>query len=129
MFIKQNYNNNENSAERCKGKKMKKYIRTESGDFWELKEVGYYHKPDCASVVPAYAEYITASADEIYQLIKPGDLVQFRAGHARVMEDKDILNDGYVSSMLKIKAVYTQCEPYGTFTVQAIDFNGLWIIK
>ena len=109
---------------------MKKYARTKSGAIWELVD-GVYKKPGVANYVNPDSDSIVATDDNIRNLIMPGDLIRFMAGHARTIRQEEMLEleDGHISPLLKICEIYTQCAPKMDFVLQAFDHNGLWIVK
>lgn len=110
-------------------KKMKKYIRTKSGDIWELNSDGCYQKTNYGSIVNAGDSLIVDSSDNIMDLIHVGDLVTFCAGHSRTVDKEDLINNGHVSSFWKINKIYTKCVSDSSFQLQAVLEKELWIIK
>jgi len=53
-----------------------RFIRTMSGDIWELdRNTGNYRKPNCSTVVELDNESVVASSDQIKNLIRENDLI------------------------------------------------------
>ena len=117
---------------------MEKFVRTKSGDIWELVN-GVYRKPGVANYLEPGDESIIDRETEMYRLIKPGDLVIFTCGLGRIIEEKDMIHSvdlktgltdekACVSSMLKIDKIFTTYD--GTkYQIQARNHNGLWIVE
>lgn len=109
----------------------KKYIRTDSGDFWEWdKDEECYRRPGLGNVVFENANYIVAQSDNILDLVRPGDLVIFESGSGRVIEDKDIMDcTGCIPSVFKIKQIFVPSAYRDMYMSAAFNHNGLWILK
>lgn len=109
----------------------KKYIRTHSGDIWELSSDGFYRKPGVINHVSYDDKFIVESSDDLYKLIRPEDLVLFQAASGRIITEDDLVehegDKSYISSLLKLKAVYTTYSGE-KYILQAEKINGLWII-
>ena len=81
---------------------MEKYIRTESGDIWEL-DGEVYRKPNCANYVLPDDSAITDREDEMYRLVKAGDLLAFNYGGRYVVEEKQVFQSIDLATGIKDK--------------------------
>lgn len=103
----------------------KRFIRTSSGDFWELRKDGTYTKPNCATVIVPTLEFdcVVASADDVRDLIKDGDLVQYNNGSVELVKNANF-------DRKEVYAIYTQNTRFGNFEIKAIhSIDGFWILR
>lgn len=114
-----------------------KYVRTTGGAFWELGKDDNYHIPGYGTIVKVDDECIVARANKVHELVRVGDLVIFQDGSGKIVQEKDFPYEDwigtkkspFVSERWLIKEIYTQSEPYASFTLVAYKFNGEWKIK
>lgn len=111
-----------------KNEELKKYVRTTSGDFWEYvktDETGLrlYVKPNVGSVVTSETSSIDATADTVVELVRTGDIVKFKDGHAESVD----VDDSYILG--PVVEIYTQYEPLSNYNLVAVKHNGTWMIK
>ena len=117
---------------------MEKYIRTESGDIWEL-DGEVYRKPNCANYVLPDDSAITDREDEMYRLVKAGDLLAFNYGARYVVEEKQVFQSidlatgikdkkACVSSLWKFHMIYTLSPDGKKYILQAHKDGEKWIV-
>ena len=107
---------------------MKRYIRTQDGSFWELTKnnaympINCYRKPGCATILYGDESCIVISADDIIDLIQPGDLIK------NSEERAESVNKGK-KFQFTFNEVYTQSKPGANYVLVAVKHNGNWIIQ
>ena len=106
---------------------MEKYIRTVSGDIWELDSAdGFYHRPNVLNVVAPDSDAIVSKGNELWQLIREGDLIIFfLKGHGHIV----VKSDASRLSEWNIKEIYTQYAPLCDYKLQAFCSSGVWHIR
>ena len=106
---------------------MEKYIRTKSGDIWELGSDGNYHKPSAANIISPDSDAIVAKSDELWRLVREGDLIIFfLKGHGHIVVEK---TDASRLPQWNIKEIYTQYEPLSDYRLQAYCSSSVWHVK
>lgn len=101
-----------------KGKDMEKYVRTQSGDFWVLKE-NRYKKPNCANFLVGTESCITDRSDSILKLVKKGDLIKNKGKIIEVVNPKEEVNEN--TTEIYVKKIHN-------YELQAISICDEWEI-
>jgi len=111
---------------------MEKFIRTSGGTIWQLGSDGNYHKPGVNNFVRRDDPCVVAASDEMYKLIRVGDLVKFKNSDLKIREvlTSDILKStNLVSKTWQFDAIYVPVTDYGVthkYTLEAIEIAGQW---
>ena len=110
---------------------MEKFIRTSGGTIWELGPDGNYHKPSVSNFVRRDDPCVVAASDEMYQLIRVGDLVKFKHSDLKIREivKKDTISGPNFAKHWQFDAIYIPVIDYGVaykYTLEAIEIAGEW---
>ena len=113
---------------------MEKFIRTTGGSIWQLGQDENYHKPNVANHVSRTSSAVEAASDDIYDLVRVGDLVRFEnedLGVREVVKENIVTDNKYISKYWRIDAIYTKVMENGLikgYELQAAKIGGVWTV-
>ena len=110
---------------------MEKFVRTTGGSIWQLGQDGNYHKPGVDNFVKRDSDCVEAASDEMYKLIRVGDLVKFKHVDLKIREivEKDTIGGPDFAKHWQFDAIYVPVIENGVvklYELEAVEIAGTW---